>query len=91
MKTKTQSNQGRKFLQGVVKTRKYLIKTGRSKKNEKVMNHIIMLSEDLLNRMPSEESVKQFLQRYYPHVRMMIPARGSDDKRYQTLERLVNA
>lgn len=81
----------RKFLEGVVKTRKYLIRTGRSKKSSSMIQQTIMEAEDLLMRMPSEESVKRFLQLKYVHVRAMIPAKGLTDKRYQALDQLVHA
>ncbi len=81
----------RKFLQGVVETRKYLIRTGRSKKDGRMMRNAIMNAEDLLNRMPSEASVQAFCRKYYDQVRELIPAKGNDDKRYQTLEELVHA
>jgi hypothetical protein len=81
----------RKFLEGVVKTRKYLIRTGRSRKNGGMIQQTIMEAEDLLMRMPSEESVKRFMQRKYVQIRALIPAKGNDDKRYQTLDQLVHA
>jgi len=88
---KRSKSQYRKFLEGVVKTRKFLIRTGRSKKGGSAMMSTIMQSEDLLMRRASDATIKSFLQRNYVQIRLMIPAKGSDDKRYQTLDQLVHA
>jgi hypothetical protein len=81
----------RKFLEGVVKTRKYLIRTGRSRKSGGMMDQTIMKAEDLLMRRASDATIKSFLQRNYMQVRELIPARDKQDKRYQTLDQLVHA
>ena len=81
----------RKFLQGVVSTRKFLIRTGRSRKSGSYMDQVIMLAEVLLNRQPSEETVRAFCRKYYAQIKALIPSRGSNDKRIETLNRIVNA
>ena len=81
----------RKFLSGVVKTRKYLLKSGRSMKRASHIPSTIMRAEDLLNRMPSEATVQKWLRQNYALVRDLIPAKHSTDKRFETLNKIVNA
>lgn len=55
------------------------------------MRSTIMRAEDLLNRFPSEETVKRFIQNNYAQVYDLIPARGKADKRFETLNAIANA
>lgn len=81
----------RKFLQGVVSTRKFLIRTNRSMKRAPHMDTTIMQAEQLLMRMPAEKTVQEFCKRYYNQVRDLIPASGANDKRIETLNAIINA
>lgn len=55
-------------------------------KNSTSITHTIMRCEELLNRMPSEDTVKLFLQKNYAQVRDLIPAQGPEDKRIKLLQ-----
>lgn len=83
---KKQPTPYRSLLDSAVRTRKHLLRTGRSMKQSTSINTTIMRCEELLMRMPSEETVKLFLQRNYQQVRDLIPARGPEDKRIQLLQ-----
>ena len=80
----------RQFLKGVVSTRKRLIRTGDSRRKRTHFDSTIMYAEQLLMRMPSEASVKAWIQRNADRVRDLIPAQSPDDKRLQTLNTILN-
>lgn len=80
----------REFLTSVVTTRKFLLKTNRSLKSGKTLDSTIMRAEQLLMRLPSEDTVKAFLTNNYHQVRELIPASSASDRRIVTLNDLIN-
>jgi hypothetical protein len=83
------STTARDFLKSAVAVRKRLIRTNRSYKTGTGIQTTIMLAEDLLNRYPSEATVRAWLTKHRDRVRDLIPAQGPTDKRIITLMELT--
>jgi hypothetical protein len=69
--------------------RKRLIRTGAARKYDRSMDITIMWAEDLLNRYPSDATVREFLRKHANRIRELIPAKNSNDKRIITLNELI--
>lgn len=80
----------RQFLKSVVNTRKRLIRTGNSLKKAAHMETTIALAEQLLMYRPSEQRVQKFIRLNAEKIRDLIPARTATDKRFQTLNTIIN-
>jgi len=83
------STPARQFLSSIVTVRKRLIRTGAARKYNRSMDITIMWAEDLLNRCPSDATVREFLRKHAARVRELIPAKTSNDKRIITLNQLI--
>lgn len=79
----------KRLLKGAVAQRKRLLKMGKGKKDPSRLRRTIMICEDKLNRLPSEESVKVFIRKHFDDIVYLIPARSSEDKRIQQLMKLA--
>lgn len=79
----------RDFLTSVVDARKRVIRMGRGHRPVKDLQVTIMWCEELLNRYPSEATVRAFLAKHRDRIRLLIPARTATDKRYQQLEQFT--
>jgi hypothetical protein len=82
-------SEARDFLSKVVDARKRVIRMGRSYRPAKDLQVTIMWCEDLLNRYPSEATVRAFLAKHRDRIRLLIPARTATDKRYTQLEQFT--
>ena len=83
------STTARQFLTSVVSVRKRLIRTNACKRYSNDMAVTIMWAESLLQRCPSEATVRDFLRRHSGRVRELIPAKSATDSRIITLQQLI--
>lgn len=80
----------REFLASIVNTRKLLLRTQKNEKDRKAMEQTVMLTESFLQRMPRNETVAEFVKRYYARIYAMVPARTTEDARLKLLNTIAN-
>jgi hypothetical protein len=81
----------RDALSSALSQRKMLLRTQRSMKDAQRMAQTCMLVESFLQRIPSNESVKKFVQTHYARVVDLVPRRTANDSRVQLFQKLANA
>jgi hypothetical protein len=81
----------RDALSSALSQRKMLLRTQRSMKDAQRMAQTCMLVESFLQRVPSNESVKRFVQTHYDRVVDMVPRRNANDSRVELFNQLRHA
>jgi len=73
----------RDLIAGLVKQRRFLQRTMRSYKNSSVVESTLMKCESLLQRLPQEQTVVDFIRRNRDELLYLVPAKN--DKRKQLI------
>ncbi len=88
---KTTYTNYRDALATAVKQRRMLLRTQRSMRDAQSMMQTCMLVESFLQRVPSNESVKDFVKRHYGRLVLMVPHKmGVQDSRIELFRQLAN-
>lgn len=81
----------RDALRTAVSQRKLLLKTQRSMRDAQSVAQTVMLVESFLERVPSNDSVKDFVKRHYDRVVALVPSRmGVTDSRVELFKQLYH-